>query len=261
MIDCLANMDCLEGMKSLKNDYVDLTVTSPPYDNLRKYKGFEWDFEGIAKELYRITKPGGVVVWIVADGCIDGGESGTSFKQALYFKKIGFTLYDTMIWQKPSPQAPTEGRYYDVFEYMFILSKGKPKTLNLLVDRKNKTVGHKSRKETRSNRENRKLTDGIRETKEYSRRFNVWLISRGNNKTKHPAVFPLQLAIDHILSWSNKGDIVLDPFSGSGTTAIAAIKTQRHYLGFEISKEYFDIAENRISEEKAQMSIFDFINC
>lgn len=259
MIDKVICMDCLEGMKSIENDYVDLTVTSPPYDNLRKYKGFSWDFEGIARELYRITKPGGVVVWIVADGCIDGGESGTSFKQALFFKEIGFTLYDTMIWEKPSPQAPTEGRYYDVFEYMFVLSKGKPKTLNLLTDRRNKSFGHVSRKETRSNRENRKLIDGTRQTKEYSRRFNIWNISRGCNKTKHPAVFPLQLAIDHIKSWSNEGDIVFDCFLGSGTTAIAAIKTNRHYLGFEISKEYFDIAESRINEEKAQMSIFDFI--
>lgn len=258
-MDNIFCMDCMEGMKAIKNDSIDLTVTSPPYDNLRKYKGFKWDFEGVANELFRITKPGGVVVWIVADGCIDGGESGTSFRQALYFQEIGFRIYDTMIWEKPSPQAPTEGRYYDVFEYMFVFSKGKPKTLNLLSDRKNKTVGHKARKETRSCRENRKLKDGFRETKEYSRRFNVWNIARGNNKTKHPAVFPLQLAKDHILSWSNPGDVVLDPFSGSGTTAVAAIETQRHYIGFEISKEYFDIAQERINEAKAQLSIFDFI--
>lgn len=216
------NMDCLEGMKKLPNDSIDLTVTSPPYDKLRKYKGFSWDFKSVAKELYRITKPGGVVVWIVSDSTINGSETGTSFKQALFFKEIGFNIYDTMIWLKPSPAAPTESRYYDVFEYMFILSKGRPKTLNLLCDRKNK-----------------------------------WEVARGLNKTKHPAVFPERLANDHILSWSNKGDVVLDPFCGSGTTAKMAMLTGRKFIGFEISAEYCDIAEKRIASVGKDIPLFE----
>lgn len=240
------NMDCLEGLRTLKNDSVDLTVTSPPYDNLRKYNGFSWDFEGIAKELYRITKNGGVVVWICQDSVVDGSETGTSFRQALFFKECGFRLYDTMIWLKPSPQAPTEGRYYDVFEYMFVFSKGKPKTLNLLNDRKNKSAGSKSKKETRSCREDRKTKDEERVVKEYGRRFNVWEISRGRNMTEHPAVFPEQLANDHILSWSNEGDLVLDPFMGSGTTAKMSMLNKRNYIGFEISDKYCNIAKERL---------------
>lgn len=250
MLDKIYNGDNIELIKRLENESIDLTVTSPPYDDLRKYKGFSFDFENLAKELYRVTKKGGVVVWVVGDQTIKGSESGTSFKQALFFKEIGFNLYDTMIWLKPSPACPTEGRYYDVFEYMFVFSKGKPKTLNLLCDRKNKSAGLKSKKETRSCREDRKYKDGIRVVKEYSRRFNVWEISRGQNTTKHPAVFPEKLAEDHILSWTNKGDVVLDPFMGSGTVAKMALMNERHYIGFEISKEYCEIAERRIKESE-----------
>jgi site-specific DNA-methyltransferase (adenine-specific) len=254
--DYIKQGDCLELMKEIPGGSIDLTVTSPPYDNLRNYNGNidQWCFEKfqrIAEELYRITKEGGVVVWIVADATIKGSETCTSFKQALFFKECGFRLYDTMIWTKPSPQAPTEGRYYDTFEYMFIFSKGKPKTLNLLSDRKNKSCGMKSKKETRSCREDRRLKDGIRVVKEYSRRFNVWEISRGHNKTKHPAVFPENLARDHIISWSNDGDVVFDPFLGSGTTAKMAILNNRHYIGFELDKKYFDMAQKRIWEAGA----------
>lgn len=246
--------DCIDRMKQLidSNTHVDLTVTSPPYDNLRSYKGTcQWDFDTfkqVAQCLYDITCNGGVVVWVVGDATIKGSETGTSFKQALYFKDIGFRLYDTMIWEKPSPQAPTEGRYYDVFEYMFVFSKGKPKTLNLLHDRKNKSAGLICNKETRSCKEDRKKKDGKRIVAEYSRRFNVWQISRGISKTGHPAVFPEQLANDHILSWSNEGDLVLDPFMGSGTTGKMAVLNNRNFIGIEKVKEYFDVAKDRIDK-------------
>lgn len=253
----LINGDCLEKMKDIADNSIDLTVTSPPYDNLRTYGGVidGWSFEkfqGIAKELYRITKEGGVVIWVVGDATIKGSETGTSFRQALYFMESGFCLYDTMIWEKPSPQAPTEGRYYDVFEYMFVLSKGKPKSLNLLTDRKNKTAGSISKKETRSCREDRKYTQGKRVVKEYSRRFNVWQINRGKNTTSHPAVFPEALANDHILSWSNEGDVIFDPFTGSGTTGKMAILNNRDFIGIELNDEYFKIAEKRINDAIAE---------
>lgn len=248
------NCDCLYGLKNIDDESIDLVVTSPPYDDLRKYSGFSWDFEETARELFRVVKKNGVVVWIVADSVIKGSETGNSFRQALFFKACGFDLYDTMIWEKPSPQAPTEGRYYDVFEYMFILSKGKPNHLNLLCDRENRSAGTKSKKETRSCSEDRQYKEGVRVVKPFSRRFNVWQISRGLNKTKHPAVFPLQLAKDHILSWSDEGDIVLDPFIGSGTTAVAAIETGRKFIGFDISKEYCEMANNRIKEAFYQLN-------
>lgn len=250
LLNKIFNENCLETMAKMPNNFIDLTVTSPPYDDLRKYNGYSFDFESIAKELYRVTKEGGVIVWVVSDGTVKGSESGTSFKQALFFKECGFNLYDTMIWLKPSPQAPTEGRYYDVFEYMFILSKGKPKTLNLLKDRKNKSAGMVSKKETRSCKEDRKYKEGNRTVGEFSRRFNVWDISRGKSKTKHPAVFPEELANDHILSWSNEGDLVYDCFAGSGTTLKMAMVNDRKYIGSELSDEYYEISKSRIQDAK-----------
>ena len=257
-INKIYNENCLDTMARMPDGFVDLTVTSPPYGTLRKYNGYSFDFNSIAKELYRITKDGGVVVWIVADKCINGGESMDSFRQALFFGECGFRLYDTMIWSKPSPQAPTEGRYYDTFEYMFVFSKGKPKTLNLLKDRKNKSAGSVSNKESRSCREDRKILTGKRTVPEFSRRFNVWEITRGKNKTKHPAVFPEQLANDHIISWSNENDLVYDCFMGSGTTAKMAVLNNRNYVGSEISKEYCEIAEKRINEVDKYLSTFLF---
>lgn len=252
----LYNGDCVKVMKCLDKESIDLTITSPPYDNLRRYKGFKWNFEDTASELYRITKNGGIVVWIVADQTIKGSETGTSFKQALYFMKMGFNLYDTMIWEKPSPAVPTQSRYYDVFEYMFIFSKGKPKTLNLLCDRKNKSVGNVSNKETRSCREDRKRKEGKRTVKEYSRRFNVWNISRGHNKTIHPAVFPVKLASDHVKTWSNENDCVLDCFMGSGTTGVACKQMNRNFIGIELNENYFKMAKERIENSTYEKELF-----
>lgn len=255
-------MDCLEGLKLIPDNSIDLVVTSPPYDNIRSYNGNidQWSFEkfqNIAVEIYRILKNNAVCVWIVADGTENGSETMTSFRQALWFREIGFSLYDTMIWEKPSPAVPTEGRYYDVFEYMFVFCNGnKPKTLNLISDRINVSVGSTARKETRSAREDREYKDEKRVVAETSRRFNVWHMGRGRNLSKHPAVFPYELAADHIRSWSNEGDIVLDPFSGSGTTCIAASNLGRKFIGFEIDREYYDESLSVINEVKKQVKLF-----
>jgi len=261
-------MDCLEGMKLLPDECIDLTVTSPPYDNLRDYNNeVTWNFEKfreIAKELFRITKPGGVVVWVVGDATINGSETGTSFRQALYFKEIGFNLHDTMIYQKDSCPFPETNRYYPAFEYMFILSKGKPKTVNLIADKPNKKYGEKITGTGRNSDGTLKPHTAVknktnRTVKKFGVRTNVWLYRVGKWKTtkdkyayKHPAMFPEQLAEDHIISWSNPGDIVLDPFLGSGTTAKMALLNNRNFIGFEISKEYCEIAEQRISQIKPQ---------
>lgn len=245
--------DNVKGLKELPENCIDLTVTSPPYDNLRTYKGFTWDFETLAAELYRVTKHGGVMVWIVNDATVNGSETGTSFKQVLRFKEVGFNLHDTMIWRKASSAYPMRNRYYPVFEYMFVLSKGKPKTANLIADRKNKHAGEAisatERQRDGSLRESTGRKSG-RKIKPYGVRYNVWdQAAAGGNLTGHPAVFPEKLVHDHIISWSNHGDIVLDPFMGSGTTAVACIKTGRKYIGFECSTEYCEIAKNRIEKE------------
>ena len=257
------NMDCVQGMKLLDDCSVDLTVTSPPYDNLRKYNGFVWDFEGVAKELFRITKPGGVVVWVVGDATIKGSETGTSFKQALFFMECGFNLHDTMIYQKDCCPFPETNRYYPMFEYMFVFSKGKPKTVNLIDDKPNKRYGEKVASSTQRQPDGKTVkvsankTDPTRTVKKYGVRGNVWQYSPGYNKStkdkyayKHPAIFPEQLAQDHIISWSNPNDIILDPFMGSGTTAKMAKANNRNYIGFELSKEYCDIAEKRIEQNR-----------
>ena len=265
-LDYIANGDCRILMKDLPDNCIDLTVTSPPYDNLREYNGEStWNFEvfqEIAKELFRITKPGGVVVWVVADATIKGSETGTSFRQALYFKEIGFNLHDTMIYMKDSCQFPETNRYYQIFEYMFVFSKGKPKTVNLIADKPNKTYGEKIRGTDRQPDGTLKTCSAVKNNtnktvKEFGVRPNVWLYNIGYNKVtkdkyayRHPAIFPEQLARDHILTWSNPGDVVFDPFLGSGTTAKMAVLTDRHYIGFEISKEYYDIACQRINDVK-----------
>ena len=246
------NMDCLEGLKQLDDESIDLTVTSPPYDDLRNYNGYSFDFENIAKELYRVTKNGGSIVWIVSDATINGSESGTSFKQALYFKDIGFNIHDTMIWEKPTFTAvgALKTKYAQVFEYMFIFTKGKIKTFNPIKDRKNKYVGDKKHSGIRQKDGSIKEKSSIgKPVAEYGQRFNVWHMPTCQSKTErtgHPAQFPEQLINDHIISWSNKGDIVLDPFMGSGTTAKMSKLNDRNFIGFEISKEYCDIAEERL---------------
>ncbi len=259
------NMDCLEGMKLLPNECIDLTVTSPPYDNLRTYKGFTWDFEGVARELYRVTKQGGVVVWIVGDATINGSETGTSFKQALYFKEIGFNLHDTMIYEKNGAGAVGSNKcYLQNFEYMFVFSKGKIKTFNLIYDRENKVVG---RMKTNTNRDKFTADTGrkYREitTKKMGRRFNIWKYeqTQGHDaySKKHPAPFPETLAADHIISWSNEGDLVLDPFMGSGTTAKMALLNNRNFIGFELNPEYSKMAEKRIEPYLMQQTIFELL--
>jgi site-specific DNA-methyltransferase (adenine-specific) len=241
-------------MKSLPDASIDLTVTSPPYDNLRIYNGYSFDFEGIAKELYRVTKDGGVVVWVVGDATINGSETGTSFKQALYFKEIGFNLHDTMIYQKNSYPFPPSNRYYQQFEYMFVLSKGIPKTTNIQTQ---KTIWKKNTKEISTTRNSDGSVSSMKYAKGKDERKmdNIWLINTGYMRTtkdkiayQHPAIFPEELVNKHILSWSNEGDTVLDCFLGSGTTGKVAKQLNRQFIGIEISPEYLEIAKNRIYE-------------
>jgi DNA modification methylase len=245
--------DCLEKMKDIKDGSIDLVVTSPPYDNMRSYKGYSFDFKNIAKHLFRVIKDGGVVVWVVGDATVNGSESGTSFKQALYFMQCGFRLHDTMIYEKNSSAFPANrngNRYTQIFEYMFVFSKGKPKC-NLIIDKANKWAGFTNwGNNTQYNKEGVLIqTNNIKPVPDFSPRNNIWKYVVGfNDKTGHPAVFPEQLAYDHILSWSNEGDTVLDPFMGSGTTGKMAKILKRNFIGIEIAREYVEIAEKRINE-------------
>lgn len=255
------NENCLTWMQKQLADFIDLTVTSPPYDNLRDYKGYSFPFEDIARELFRITKPGGVVVWVVGDATINGSETGTSFKQALFFKEIGFNLHDTMIYEKNTSSMPSgkkSNRYTQIFEYMFVFSKGKPKTVNLFRDKPNKWAGHATwgtPTKRQVDGSNKDCGIGKKKINDFGVRHNIWrfVCSGGFGQSdkeayEHPATFPEKLAEDHILSWSNEGDLVYDPFMGSGTTALMAHKHRRKFLGTEMSKEYFNLVQRRLKK-------------
>ena len=254
-IDKIYNENCLDTMAKMKDNFIDLTVTSPPYDNLRKYKGYSFDFESVAKELYRTTKDGGVVVWNVSDSTDKGSESGTSFKQALYFMQCGFKLHDTMIWIKDGGGAVGSNKCYTQnFEYMFVFAKGTINTFNLIYDKPNKSFGKDKSGVGRRTKEGEHKIEKRKASKEFSRRNNYWYIAP--QKGEHPAVMPEKLANDHIISWSNESDIIYDPFMGSGTTAKMAKLNNRNYIGSEISEEYCKIIEERLADHQKQIRLF-----
>lgn len=250
-------IDCLELLRQLEDKSIDMILTSPPYDNLRDYKGYAWDFEAIAKESYRVLKEGGVLVWIVGDATVNGSETLTSFRQALYFvDTCGFRMHDTMIYRKDSTPFPDDERYYPCFEYMFVLSKGRPKTPNLLKERHNKYAGDKitttQRKRNGKIENSHALTNG-KVSQEFGVLTNVWDLPVGYMRAsidveafEHPAIFPEELARRHIHTWSNEGDIVLDYFSGSGTTAKIARNLGRNFIACDISEEYCELARRRL---------------
>lgn len=260
------NENCLKTMDSMPDNFLDLTVTSPPYDEMRtynnyiqgrnvEYNGYTFPFEQIADSLFRVTKPGGVIVWIVGDSTFEGNETGTSFRQALYMKQCGFNLFDTMIYAKPPRGAVGNNRtYWQSFEYMFVFSKGYPKTIHLISDRSNK-------ESRQGDNGTKRLQNGTRlKVKRggyglVGRRTNVWVYKIGKGHStkdevafKHPAIFPEKLAYDHIFSWSNPGDLVYDPMMGSGTVAKMSIVLKRNFIGSEINKEYCDLAQERLKQ-------------
>lgn len=244
--------DNVTELKKFPDDLIDLTVTSPPYDNLRDYEWYSFDFENLAKELFRVTKDGGVVVWVVGDSVKNGSESGTSFKQALYFNAIGFNLHDTMIYHRNNPPL-THNRYEQHFEYMFVLSKGKPKTFNPITELKS-YHDKRTKKMTRRNADN-SIDYGYCKQSLTKIKGNVWYYKVGGGLStkdkiafKHPAIFPEELVKDHIISWSNEGDLVLDPFAGSGTTLKMAKLLNRNYIGIELSEKYCEIIKKRLEK-------------
>lgn len=251
--------DNIETLKKMDDDFIDMIITSPPYDNIRKYNGFSFDIDNLTELLFKKAKKGGVIVWVVNDQVINGSETGSSFRQALKFMEAGFYLHDTMIYEKNSSSYPSSrksNRYTQIFEYMFVFSKGKPKTANLICDKKNKWAGFTNwGKNTKRIGENEQLkhVEDIKPVPEYSPRNNIWKYVNGGGFAskdkiayKHPAIFPEELAQDHILTWSNENDIIYDPFMGSGTTAKMCILNNRNYIGSEISSEYVDISNERI---------------
>jgi DNA modification methylase len=256
------NESNLDTMGRMPDNCIDLTVTSPPYDGLRNYNGYSFPFEEIAKELYRVTKDGGVVVWVVNDSTKNGSESLTSFRQALFFKEIGFNVYDTMIYAKNNYIPLTHNRYEQQFEYMFVFSKGKPKTFNPLM-KENKQVGQIKGGSFRQKMDEKGKRHKDIGVSEFSIKPNIWFYNVGMaNSTKdkiafnHSAIFPEQLANDHILSWSNEGDVVYEPFAGSGTTGKMAFLNKRKCIMSEISLEYCELSKQRLLPYTSNIGLF-----
>lgn len=262
-------------LRRLPDSCVDLVVTSPPYDDLRSYNNITWNFDifkGIANELYRVIKKGGVVVWVVNDAVKNGSETGTSFKQALFFIEVGFNLHDTMIFEKNTSSFPANRkgtRYTQIFEYMFVLSKGKPKTANLICDKPNKWAGYTNfgKNTVRRADDSLQKVSNIKPVPEFSPRNNIWRyqVNYGyNTKDKeaheHPAIFPEKLVEDHIISWTNEGDVVLDPFCGSGTTMKMAALLKRGCVGIEINKKFCDIIQARMKKVIGD-DFMSFVDC
>lgn len=247
--------DCLEELKDIESETVDMIITSPPYDNLRTYNGnLQWDFEKIAGELECVLKDWGVLVWIVWDSTVKWSETLSSFRQALYFQSLWLNVHDTMIWRKPHFANPSNNRYHQTFEYMFVFSKWKPKTFNPIKDlpiKYGKPVGKTSTRHKDWTITNKEFTGKINE---FSSRHNVWdCITSGQEnfwkKIEHPATFPVRLVRDHILSWSNEWDTILDPFAGSFTTAVACENTNRKWICMERDEVYFKIWIDRIKKD------------
>lgn len=243
--------DCVDFMRNLKDGFINLTVTSPPYDNLRNYNGYSFDFEGVATELYRVTAMGGVVVWIIGDK-VNGGRSLTSFRQAIFFQDIGFQMHDVMIYRKKNTPFMRSNAYTNCFEFMFILSKGKPSVFNPLKDKTKRNGREMLVTNKGADGINRKIEATLNKEKT---RVNIWEYAVGLGGTtsdrfafKHPAIFPEKLASDHILSWSNEGDIVFDPMCGSGTTCKMAKLLNRRFIGVDVSSEYVELSKQRVSQ-------------
>jgi len=247
--------DCRVIMKLISDKSIDMVLTSPPYDNLRSYNGsIEWGeyvWKPVIETLYRICKDGGVVVWVVGDSTIKGSETGTSFKQALYAKEVGFNIHDTMIYAKNNPIPLTHNRYEQQFEYMFIFSKGKPKTFNpikVLCKTAGSKNNHKSEKHYENSHSMRKRNKDVIVNK-YKYLYNIWFMTTGTgSRVEHNAPFPEQLAYNHIISWSNKKDIVLDPFAGSGTTGAICKKLERDFILIEKEPKYMEVIEKRLKK-------------
>lgn len=256
--------DCIVWMKSLDDDSVNMTLTSPPYDDIRNYNGYSFDFESTAKELYRITKPGGVVIWNVADQTVNGSETGTSMKQALYFMECGFKLHDTMIYLKKNPMPSSGKRYHQSWEYIFCFSKGTPNTFNPIeVECKYGNLKANQKYRGKDGEKNYKVT----KRNAFSKVRNVFeYVIGGGHTTKdkiafeHPAIMPEKLAEDQIKTWTNEGDLVIDPFVGSGTTAKMCILNNRKFIGCEISEDYCEIFIKRLEEFNCKkVDLLEFI--
>lgn len=259
-IDEIICKDCVEFMKELPDNSIDLTMTSPPYDNLRNYNGFMFDCKKIIAELYRITAQGGVVVWVVGDAIKKGNKTLTSFKQAFMFQEAGFNMHDVMIYKKKNTPFMRSNAYTNCFEFMFVASKGSPKTFNPLKEPTKRNGFEMLVANKKADGINHKV---LKELKKEKTKNNIWEYAVGlggstNDKIafQHPAIFPEKLAQDHILSWTNENDIVFDPFMGSGTTAKMAKINGRHYIGCDISEDYVKIAKQRVNFTNQKTSLF-----
>jgi site-specific DNA-methyltransferase (adenine-specific) len=252
--------DAVEELKKIPNNSIDILVTSPPYDGIRKYNGFNYDLHATGKEIYRVLKDGGVAIMVIQDQTKNFGKTLTSFRTIVdWVDNIGFKLFETVIYRKYGAEGAWWNKRFRVdHEYMPIFLKGeRPQYFNkdpLKIPSK-----HGGKTMTGGGT---RLTNGIRiptraiTINPMKCRGTIWeYMTAGDGtrlKHKHPATFPDKLPYDFIQCFCPPNGVVLDPFIGSGTTALAAIELDRNYIGIDISKEYCDLARRRIKEEGAK---------
>jgi site-specific DNA-methyltransferase (adenine-specific) len=252
LVNQILQTDCVQGMQQLPDCCIPLTVTSPPYDHFRAYGGHRFDFEAVAKELWRITMKGGIVVWVVQDQVVKGSFTGTKHRQAIYFQELGFGIHNELTMVTLNSRIPQKVRYTPTSHTAFVLAKGHPRAVNLLRDKPNKQAGMYKPTWSRRTREGNRETGSYgKEVARFGLRSDVWVYLVGNNVTttdgtKHPALMPEEMAEDLIVSWSRPGDLVFDPFAGAGTTCKMAMLNHRHYLGMEIHEPYVHVAKARL---------------
>ena len=249
--------DSAEVLKNFPDNSIDMVVTSPPYDGLRDYNGFSLDLHKIGKEIYRVLKDGGIAVMVIQDATKDFAKSLTSFRTIVdWCDNVGFRLFETVIYHKNGTEgAWWKQRFRVDHEYMPIFMKGKkPQYFNKEPLKIPSKHGGKVMSGSGNRRTDGTLSETVRRPINTMKcRGTVWdyLMAGDKNplKRKHPAVFPDKIPYDCIQCFCPEGGLVLDPFIGCGSTAVMAKVLGRNYIGIDISREYCDLAEERIEKD------------
>lgn len=267
-VDKVHCMECVEGMEMLPDDCVDLVVTSPPYDAVRKYNGFAFDLHQTGAQIHRVLKDGGIAAMVIQDQTKDFGKSLTSFRTIIdWCDSFGFKLFECVIYRKNGSEgAWWKHRFRVDHEYIPLFLKGDRPAY---FDKQPLRVPSKHGGKVMSGSGNRR-TDGAtngtvrREINATKCRGTIWnyLMAGDKNplKRKHPAVFPDAIPSDLIQCFCPPGGIVLDPFIGSGSTAVQALKHERHFIGFDISQEYCDLCNQRLEKDVETATLFESVS-
>lgn len=264
---------CLEKLKLLPDSSVDLIFTSPPYaDNRRKtYNGtpiknyVEW-FLPISQELFRVLKPHGSFVLNIKERAVNGERQTYVLKLILAMKEQGWLWTEEYIWHKKnSYPGKWPNRFRDAWERCLHFTKGKK--FQMYQEAVMVPMGKWAEKrlsklspEDRTRHESkvssglgRNVSNWVGREKAYP--TNVLYLPTECSNRNHSAAFPIDLPLWFIRLFTQEGDVVLDPFMGSGTTAIASLQTNRHFIGIELKEEYYRLTCQAIAKHREKYSL------